>query len=55
MFLTNSGLTVAASEYVYVSDTKLTGHSNTGAATAAKGSRITSIPRQFVLRYAIRV
>ena len=55
MFLTNSGLTVAASKYVYVFDTKLTGHSNNGAAAAAKASGVTSTPRQFVLRYVIGV
>lgn len=55
MFLTNSGLTVAASKYVYVFDTKITGHSNNGSAAAAKASGVTSTPRQFVLRYVIGV
>lgn len=55
MFLTNAGLTVAASKYVYVSDTKLTGHSNNGSAAAAKTCGITSTPKQFILRYVIGV
>lgn len=55
MFLTNSGLTVAASKYVYVFDTKLTGHSNNGAAASTKASGVTSTPRQFILRYVIGV
>lgn len=55
MFLTNSGLTVVASKYIYVSDTKLTGHSNNGAAASAKASGVTSTPRQFILRYVIGV
>lgn len=55
MFMTNGTLSVAASKYVYVSDTKITGHANNDDAATAKNSGITSTPKQFVLRYVIGV
>lgn len=55
MFMTNGTMSVAASKYVYVSDTKLTGHTNNDDAATAKGCGITSTPKQWVLRYVIGV
>ncbi len=55
MFMTNGTMSVAASKYVYVSDTKLTGHANNDDASTAKGCGITSTPKQWVLRYVIGV
>lgn len=55
MFLTTGLLGSAATKYIYVADTKLTGHSNNDDAATAKGLGITSTSKNFVLRYAIGV
>ena len=55
MFMTNGTMSIVASKYVYISDTKLTGHSNNSSAPAAKNCGITSSPKYFVLRYVIGV
>lgn len=55
MFMTNGTMSVAASKYVYVSDTKLTGHANNDDAATTKNCGITSTPKQWVLRYVIGV
>lgn len=55
MFMTNGTLSIAASKYVYISNTSITGHSNNNSAAATKACGITSTPKNFVLRYVIGV
>lgn len=55
IFMSNSSLTMAASKYVYVSDTTIKGYAGNDDAAAAKTSGITSTPKNFVLRYVIGV
>ena len=55
MFLTTGSLGSAATKYIYVADTNLTGNANNDDAATAKGLGITSTPKNFVLRYVIGV
>jgi hypothetical protein len=55
MFMTNGTMSIAASKYVYISDTSIKGHSNNSSAAADKTCGITSTPKNFVLRYVIGV
>lgn len=55
MFMTNGTMSIAASKYVYISDTSIKGHSNNSSAAADKACGITSTPKNFVLRYVIGV
>lgn len=54
-FMTNGTMSVAASKYVYISDTTLKGHANNDDAAGAKNSGITSTPKNWVLRQVIGV
>lgn len=55
MFMTNGTMSIAASKYVYISDTSLKGYSGNNANAAEKTCGITSTPKNFVLRYVIGV
>lgn len=55
MFMTSGTLGIAASKYLYISDTSITGHSNNNSEAADKACGITSSPKYFVLRYVIGV
>ena len=55
MFMTNDTMSIAASKYVYVSDTSIKGHSNNSSEAATKTCGITSTPKKFVLRYVVGV
>lgn len=55
MFMTNGSMGIAASKYVYISDTSLSGYSGNNANAADKTCGITSTPKNFVLRYVIGV
>lgn len=55
MFLTSATLNVAASKYVYVSNTSITGYSTNDDGGTVMDSGITSTPKKFVLRYVIGV
>lgn len=53
--LTNSSTNMMCSKYTYVSDTKITGYAGNDDASAVKDTGITTIPKNFVLRYVIGV
>ena len=55
LFMTNGSLSIAASKYVYISNTSISGYSGNNATAAAKDCGITSTPKNFVLRYVIGV
>lgn len=55
MFMTNGTMDIAASKYVYVSDTSIKGHANNDDDATTKTCGITSTPKNFVLRYVIGV
>ena len=55
MTLISATFNIAASKYVYVSDTSLAGYANNGAAEATKTCGIKTSPQKFVLRYVIGV
>lgn len=55
MFMTDGSLSVAASKYVYISDTSIKGHANNNDEPSTKTCGITSTPKNFVLRYVIGV
>lgn len=53
--LTNSSMNMMCSKYTYISDTKITGYAGNDDASAVKDTGITTIPKNFVLRYVIGV
>lgn len=55
MFMTNGTMNIAASKYVYISDTSIKGHANNNEGATTKSCGITSTPTSFVLRYVIGV
>ena len=55
MTLISATFNIAASKYVYVSDTSLAGYANNGAAEATKTCGVKTTPTKFVLRYVIGV
>lgn len=55
MTVISATFNVAASKYVYISDTTIAGYANNGAAEATKTCGIKTSPQKFVLRYVIGV
>lgn len=55
LVLTTATLNVAASKYVYISDTSIRGYATNDDAAETKDTGIVSTPKNFVLRYVIGV
>lgn len=55
MILASATFNVAASKYVYITNTAINGYGNNGAAAATKTCGILTTPTKFVLRYVIGV